>query len=1174
MSLSSIIEFIKRSNLTHDLLERTKRDDILIIQGGTRSSNSLVVSSIAKANNSPLFVIAPTIDEGNRWFNLLQTMGWSTTHLYPTSEVLPYDKNGLTNEIAWGQLQVISELINSNINNNDLAIVSTERSLQPHLPPPSILKSICIELTKGKEIELDLLSELLTSLGYERTTTTESEGNWSRRGDIIDIYPVSSELPLRLEFFGNEIEKIKEFDPTTQRSLDNINSVCITPTGIAPIIASELRRNLPNYLDKLMNEEDFDALISGSTPNGINRYTNLIWKNPCSLIEYIPKNSIIVIDDKHRGQKLAGQWVNHAIQNYNENLDKLKLEKSKAKTIWPPTMHKTIDEVNIQLSDFKVIELNELRNISDKTPNSFDLSTRDTNIIANNFSKISKEMKTYQAKRIRTWILSAQPSRAVALLHEHDIYAKFIPNTKDHQSIELIGKEFTPIALKSNSNSDLEGFFIPAFNTLLITDKEFFGQATLGITGYIRRRRKSISKSLNPNKIQSGDFVVHRHHGIGKFNKIEKLSFNGKSRDYLVVDYQDGKLSVAADQLGSLGRYRTNSDKPPKINKLGGKAWESLKIRTKKFIKKLAFDLTNLYAERSQIKGFSFPSDGPWQNELEDSFPYDPTPDQKKAVNDVKKDMEKSVPMDRLICGDVGFGKTEVAIRALFKAITAGKQGALLAPTTVLTQQHWRTISDRFAPYPIKVALLNRFKSSSERKQIIDDIKNGTIDLVVGTHQILGKNIKFANLGLLVVDEEQRFGVTQKEKIKSIKKNIDVITLTATPIPRTLYMSLSGVREMSIIATPPPLRRAIKTHMSRYDIEVVRSAICQEIDRGGQIFYVVPRVEGIENVAKTIRELIPKISLLIAHGQMSEGELETSMIAFNSGEADLMICTTIIESGLDIPRVNTILIEDAHKFGLSQLYQLRGRVGRSGIQAHAWLFYNEYTELTDNARDRLKAMQEFAELGSGYQLAMRDMEIRGVGNILGLEQSGQMEAIGFDLYMEMLRESLADLQGQDIPKVDEAQIDLQVTAFIPGDWIANTEEKLAAYRAATQCKTNEELADLVFSWIDRYGKLPEAVETLVDIMKLKLLSQKCGFYRIKKDNNNIILYTNMEETVFRRIRKGLPEHLHSRFIYQESNTKESTVLVRGIGVLSSDKQIHQLIDWLNIMGDQTPENAK
>jgi transcription-repair coupling factor (superfamily II helicase) len=686
----------------------------------------------------------------------------------------------------------------------------------------------------------------------------------------------------------------------------------------------------------------------------------------------------------------------------------------------------------------------------------------------------------------------------------------------------------------------------------------------------VRRRRKAASRTVDPNKMRPGDFVVHRNHGIGKFIKLEKLAISGESRDYLVVQYADGLLRVAADQLGSLGRYRATTEQPPDLNRMGGTAWSKAKERARKAVRKVALDLVKLYAERHQAAGFCFPADGPWQSELEESFPYEPTPDQLKAIADVKRDMEKHQPMDRLVCGDVGFGKTEVAIRAIFKAVTAGKQVAMLAPTTVLAQQHWRSLSERFAPYPIKVNLLNRFRTASERKAIQEGLGEGTVDVVVGTHQLLSKNTTFKQLGLLVVDEEQRFGVNQKEKIKALRKDVDVLTLSATPIPRTLYMSLSGVREMSLITTPPPLRRPIKTHLAALDEEAVRSAIRQELDRGGQIFYVVPRVEGIEDVAAGLRSMIPGLRLLVAHGQMAEGELESAMVAFNAGEADLMLCTTIVESGLDIPRVNTILIEDAHKFGLAQLYQLRGRVGRSGIQAHAWLFYPGDASLSDAARQRLRAIQEFAQLGSGYQLAMRDMEIRGVGNLLGVEQSGQMETIGFDLYMEMLQESLAEIQGQDIPAVDDTQIDLPITAFIPGDWIADNDEKMAAYRAAADCGSPEALLQLATDWVDRYGAIPAPVISLLQLMELKLLAKRCGFSRIKPDKPNIALETPMEEPAFRLLRQGLPQHLHGRLVYQAGSGSTAKVLARGLGVLPMEKQVEELMAWLKQMAEQIP----
>lgn len=1045
------------------------------------------------------------------------------------------------------------------------AIVASERALQPHLPPPAVLAEQCLSLRKGDCVNLEQLGETLARLGYERVATIEQEGTWSRRGDIVDLFPVSAELPVRLEFFGDDLDKLREFDPGTQRSLDGVELVRLTPTSYGPLVAQALREQLPDGLEQLLQPEAMEQLLAGGTPEGMRRLMGLAWNEPSSLLDYLPEHTLVAVDERRQLLAHGQQWFNHVEQHYQDDSAEL------AASILPNCLHKPIAAALAQLEAFAGFDLAELAE-TDNHPNSFELASRSVTAYPNQFGKLAGLIKGFQQDKARVWLLSAQPSRAVALLEEHNCISRFIPNPHDFPAIERLIEQNTPIALKTKANVELEGLQLPAWRLVLITDREFFGQHNLTASGYVRRRRRAASRTVDPNRMQPGDFVVHRNHGIGRFLKLEKLAIAGDARDYLVVQYADGLLRVAADQLGSLGRFRASTDAPPELNRMGGIAWARAKERARKAVRKVALDLVKLYAERLESPGFAFPVDGPWQLELEDSFPYEPTPDQVKAIADVKRDMEIAKPMDRLVCGDVGFGKTEVAIRAIFKAVTAGKQCALLAPTTVLAQQHWRTLSERYAPYPLKVALLNRFRTTAERKEILAGLQEGAIDIVVGTHQLLAKGTQFKQLGLLVVDEEQRFGVTQKEKIKVLRKDVDVLTLSATPIPRTLYMSLSGVREMSLITTPPPLRRPIKTHLASLDEEAVRSAIRQELDRGGQVFYVVPRVEGIEEVAGQLRQMLPGLRLLVAHGQMQEGELESAMVAFNAGEADLMLCTTIIESGLDIPRVNTILVEDAQKFGLAQLYQLRGRVGRSGIQAHAWLFYPGDASLTEAARQRLRAIQEFAQLGSGYQLAMRDMEIRGVGNLLGVEQSGQMETIGFDLYMEMLQEEMAEIRGQDIPAVDETQIDLTITAFIPADWITEADEKLAAYRAAADCISREALLQLASDWIDRYGALPAAVQSLLQVMELKLLAKRCGFARIKPEKPNIALETPMEEPAFRRLRQGLPTHLHGRLVYQAGSGSTAKVLARGLGVLPADKQLEELKNWLELMAAQIPGN--
>jgi transcription-repair coupling factor (superfamily II helicase) len=1165
MPLTPLVRQLQQVPLTGEVLARLDRPERLRLSGAGRGARALISSALAGCAEAPLLVLVPTLEEAGRWAALLELMGWRSCQLYPTSEGSPYEPFDPTDEITWGQLQVLSELLDlpANPGGARLAIVATERALQPHLPPPAALQAQCLSLRKGDSIDLEQLGETLTRLGYERVASIEQEGSWSRRGDIIDVYPVSAELPVRLEFFGEELEKLREFDPASQRSLDPLEVVRLTPSGYGPLVAEALREAMPSGLEQLLSPEALEQLLEGGTPEGMRRLMGLAWGEPANLLDYLPAATLIAVDERRHCLSHGQQWFEHATEHHSEVCAELSGE-------LPAGLHHdpaaALEQAGSRFRGFDLAELHE----SDNHPNGFDLSSRPVPAYPNAFGKLAGLVKELKRDGARVWLLSAQPSRAVALLEEHDCITRFVANPADTATIGRLIEQNTPVALKTKGTAELEGLQLPAWKLALITDREFFGQHALAATGYVRRRRKAASRTVDPNKMRPGDFVVHRNHGIGRFLKLEKLAIGGESRDYLVLQYADGLLRVAADQLGSLGRYRATTEQAPELNRMGGTAWSKAKERARKAVRKVALDLVKLYAERHQATGFAFPGDGPWQNELEDSFPYEPTPDQVKAITDVKRDMEKPQPMDRLVCGDVGFGKTEVAIRAIFKAVTAGKQVAMLAPTTVLAQQHWRSLSERFAPYPLKVSLLNRFRTAGERKAIQEGLAEGTVDVVVGTHQLLSKGTAFKQLGLLVVDEEQRFGVNQKEKIKALRKDVDVLTLSATPIPRTLYMSLSGVRKMSLITTPPPLRRPIKTHLAALDEEAVRSAIRQELDRGGQIFYVVPRVEGIEEVAEGLRLMVPGLKLLVAHGQMAEGELESAMVAFNAGEADLMLCTTIVESGLDIPRVNTILIEDAQKFGLAQLYQLRGRVGRSGIQAHAWLFYPGDASLSEAARQRLRAIQEFAQLGSGYQLAMRDMEIRGVGNLLGVEQSGQMEVIGFDLYMEMLQESLAEIQGQDIPAVDDTQIDLPITAFIPGDWIADNDEKIAAYRAAADCVSPEALVELAAGWVDRYGAIPAPVSSLLQLMELKLLAKRCGFSRIKPEKPNIALDTPMEEPAFRLLRQGLPQHLHGRLVYQPGAGSTAKVLARGLGVLPIEKQVEELKDWLAQMAAQIP----
>jgi transcription-repair coupling factor (superfamily II helicase) len=1186
MSFSSIVRALARSPLTTEFISKLNRQQELRLNGISRLPKGLVASALAQSQGKNLFVVCATLEEAGRVYAQLEAMGWQTVHFYPTSEASPYEPFDPETEMSWGQMQVLADLSMGNgewgmgngeenqipIPNSQLpkmAIVATQGALQPHLPPPEAFGEFCLTLKRGMELDLNAFSEKITILGYERVPLVEMEGQWSRRGDIVDVFPVSSEFPVRLEWFGDEIEQMREFDPATQRSaLDKVDRLILTPTSFAPIVMAALKSAEFRVVSAELNSDSELSTENSSLLEGSRRFLGLAFEQPASLLNYLSENTLIAIDEPEQCHAHSDRWVENAEEQWGVGNRELGIGNGEESTPTPltlPKIHRSFDECLADIAKFKTLYLSELS----EENSGINLSSRSLPVTPHQFAKLAETIRQERDRNFSIWLLSAQPSRSVSLLQEHDCPAQFIPNPRDYQAIDKLQINHIPIALKYSGLAELEGFILPTYRIVIVTDREFFGQHSLATPGYIRKRHKATSKQVDPNKLRPGDYVVHRNHGVGKFVKLESLTINNETRDYLAVQYADGLLRVAADQVGALSRFRAGGDKAPELNRMTGKAWENTKNKVRKAIRKLAVDLLKLYAARSQQQGFSFPSDMPWQEELEDSFPYQPTTDQLKAVQDVKRDMESDRPMDRLVCGDVGFGKTEVAIRAIFKAVTAGKQVALLAPTTILTQQHYHTLKERFAPYPVNVGLLNRFRSAEERRDIQKRLATGELDVVVGTQQLLGKGVMFRDLGLLVVDEEQRFGVNQKEKIKSLKTQVDVLTLSATPIPRTLYMSLSGIREMSLITTPPPTRRAIKTHLSPINSESIRSAIRQELDRGGQVFYVVPRVDGIEETTANLREVIPGARFAIAHGQMDESELESTMLTFSNGDADILVCTTIIESGLDIPRVNTILIEDAHRFGLAQLYQLRGRVGRAGIQAHAWLFYPKQRQLSDAARQRLRAIQEFTQLGSGYQLAMRDMEIRGVGNLLGAEQSGQMDAIGFDLYMEMLEEAIREIRGQEIPKVEDTQIDLNLTAFIPADYITDLDQKMSAYRAVATAKSKSELNQIAAEWSDRYGTLPVPANQLLRVMELKQLAKKLGFSRIKPEQKqHVVLETPMEEPAWNLLAANLPDNLKTRFVYSPGK-----VTVRGLGVFKADQQLQNLIDAFGRMQGAIPEAA-
>ncbi len=1166
MPFNSLIRSISQSPLTTSLIDKLNTASTLRLQGASRLAKGIVTSAITQKQNKNLLIVCATLEEAARWMAQIELMGWKGRYFYPTSEASPYESFDRESEMIWGQLQTLSSLVNRDDDSQNLVIVTTEKALQPHLPPPSVLAEYCLNLVKGMTFESKQIDITLAKMGYERVNLVETEGQWSKRGDLIDIFPVSAELPIRLEWFGDELENIREFDPATQRSLEKIEEFRLTPTNYQTIIG----QNIPSLetIKPYLSASEQEQLNEEIYPEGLSRFLGFAFDDRvASIIDYLPSNTIVAIDELNQCLAHGHIWLEQAQEKW-QLINELKAGENVEPLI---KIHRDFSE-SLNLIKFPQIYLDEIAYEDDENNQpSLDISTRPLPVSPHQFAKIGELLRgkkevseTINLSKYNSWLISAQPSRSVALLQEHDCPAQFIPNPLDFGIIEKMHRQHTAVALKYSGQAELEGFILPTFRIVVVTDKEFFGQHNLATPSYIRKRRRAASKQVDLNKLRPKDFIVHKYHGIGQFLELETY----QSREYLVIKYADGTLKVPADSLDLVSRYRQTGEKPPSLNKMSSKQWQGVKNKVKKSIKKLAVDLVKLYAKRSELTGYAYPEDSPWQRELEDSFPYQATPDQLKAVKDVKIDLESDRPMDRLVCGDVGFGKTEVAIRSIFKVVTTGnKQVAFLAPTTILSQQHYHTLTERFAPYPINIGLLNRFRTKSEVKEIKQKLATGELDVVVGTHLLLGDTVKYRDLGLLVIDEEQRFGVNHKEKIKEAKTSVDVLTLSATPIPRTLYMSISGVREMSLITTPPPSRRPIKTHISPFKKAAIRTAIRNELDRGGQVFYVVARIERIDKVLVMLKEMIPSLRIAIAHGQMGEGELESTMLGFNNGDADLLICTTIIESGLDIPRVNTIIIESAHRFGLSQLYQLRGRVGRSGIQAHAWLFYSNKQALSDIARKRLRALQEFSQLGSGYQLAMRDMEIRGVGSLLGAQQSGQMEAIGFEMYTQLLKEAINEIQGQEIPQVEDTQLDLRLTAFIPNSYINDLEQKMDAYRDVATVTSNKQIKQIKADWQDRYGDIPSPVEQLLQLAQLKLKAKSIGFSRIKPEGKkNIVLETPMLEPAWELLADKLPKHISSRFMYGEKK-----VIAKGLGMMKPSLQLETLNNWFDYLTEVEKE---
>lgn len=973
-------------------------------------------------------------------------------------------------------------------------VVASVEALMVKLTPLAYYQKFRLSLAVGDQVDLEQILYHLYVQGYQRVDQVEAPGEYSLRGGILDIFPPAKEAPYRIELFDDEIDSIRSFEVLTQKSIQKEQAVEISPAleglldpekvgGLIKDLRQELKKNLQRLQgeERERLEEKFSQIIeqfeNSSNFPGADLFFPYVWEEGDSLLSYLGRDTLVIVDEPRRVREKAEGYTEAFNENFKTLLERGEVLPTQGKRLF------TYDQLLKRIHQHQVISLSMLPkyNPDFQPKETITFTSRSVQSFYGKIDLLTEELKTLQYKGYKIVLVPGTKERALRLLEllqERGIKASFVVNGEEKL---MTGQ----VAIVQGSLH--RGFEYVDLKYMMITDGEIYG---VHKKKKQQRKRKDAAPIKSFIDLKEGDLVVHESHGIGRYIGIEELKVDGIKKDYLKIRYSgEDNLYVPTDQMDLIQKYIGDEDKPPKLSKLGGTEWMKTKARVKKGIEEMAGELLRLYAEREKTKGYAFSPDTQWQKQFEDLFPYEETPDQLRCIEEVKADMEKPRPMDRLLCGDVGYGKTEVAIRAAFKAIMDNKQVAVLVPTTILAQQHFNTFTQRFSGFPVRIEAISRFKTPTQQKKIIEDVRTGNVDILIGTHRILSKDLEFKDLGLLIVDEEQRFGVKHKEALKQLKKNVDVLTLTATPIPRTLHMSMIGIRDMSVIEDPPEERFPVQTYVMEYNEPVLVDAITKEMARGGQIYYVFNRVQGIHQMAARLNQLVPEARIGVGHGQMSERELENLMLAYYEGEYDILVCTTIIETGLDIPNVNTIIIHDADKLGLSQLYQLRGRVGRSTRQAFAYLMYERNKSLTEVAEKRLKAIKDFTEFGSGFKIAMRDLEIRGAGNLLGGEQHGHMAAIGYDLYVKLVEETISEMRGQVVEKYEDTLMELTVNAYIPEGYISNPSHKIEIYKKIASIRNQEDLYQVEEEIEDRYGDIPSSVRNLLLISYIKALAK-------------------------------------------------------------------------------------
>lgn len=1083
--MNFLIKTLEENKKFQELTKQISKTGPIAISGLVDVEKLHVLAGIFNETKRPMVLVTYNEIQARKLYQDLKKL-IKQTYFFPKKEITSYDYVAQSKEIEYKRIDVLNKMYLAKKQKEPIIIVTTIEAVMQKMVAKDTLYQNVIDFEVGKTYLLDGIKEKLVGLGYERSDLIENKGQFSIRGGIVDV-GLSEKIGVRIEFWGDEVDSIRFFQISSQRSTEMLKEITIFPAH--ELIVQDLSEAVKNIQEKYPEEiEDIELIKNGDYISKINKYFNEFYENQASFLDYMSDEYLLLLDEKSK----INQRKTNIIEDNNKLIASL-VEKEK----FVPEAIENISKFEYNFEEKQIIYLEQ--NDSIKNIQKYYFETREINFYNLQLDLLLADIVTYQKNKKKVVLLAGNEISAKKLcniLKENQInykYEREAENVKPGEIIVTIG----------GFSSGFENYDL---NLIVVSLQNNFEEP-------VKRKKKLSSTFKDSEKIvfadlKPGDIVVHQTHGIGQFIGVNTITADGVTKDYIKIKYRnDDILYVPTNSLDSVRKYIGGGDNSsPRLNKLGGKEWSATTSKVKKNLEAVAKDLIELYAKRQKIKGFSFSPDTPWQKQFEDSFPYTETDDQLRCIQDVKKDMEKPQPMDRLLCGDVGYGKTEVAIRAAFKAVMDQKQVAYLVPTTILANQQYEEFKTRMQEFAINVELLNRFKTKKEQDEIIKKLKLGEVDVVVGTHRLLSEDVNFKDLGLLIIDEEHRFGVKDKEKIKKLRTNIDVLTMTATPIPRTLHMSIVGVRDMSVIYEPPHNRKPVQTYVLEYDQEVITEAITKEIERGGQVFYLFNQVEGIEKKANEISMLVPEAKVGFAHGKMSGRELEEIMESFINHEINVLVCTTILESGIDIPNANTIIVENADRLGLAQLYQIRGRVGRSDKQAYAYITYKRDKLLSEVADKRLKAIKEFTEFGSGFKIAMRDLEIRGAGSMLGEMQHGHMEQVGYDTYCKLLDEVIKEMQGIEVVEEQDVQIDLAVSSYIPDNFIENSSQKIEIYQNIALCRTEEELQNVIDEVIDRYGRLPKELENLIDIARIKQLARKANILKIAQKENGIVFY--------------------------------------------------------------------